>query len=124
MEQAKELVKNTVLEMSKKAEEDEEVRQIVEKVMSQGIDGVLDFLSQHGNSILPTVLPTDTTNSNTETAVPAGNVDPELQVRHHRKEFQVILEHVSMGEQVEDERVHYLQLYARRLVGDTLTLDK
>jgi hypothetical protein len=82
MEQAKELVKNTVLEMSKKAEEDEEVRQVVEKVMSQGIDGVLDFLSQHGNSILPTVLPTDTTNSNTETAVPAGNVDPELQVRN------------------------------------------
>jgi hypothetical protein len=107
MEQAKELVKNTVLEMSKKAEEDEEVRQVVEMVMSQGIDGVLDFLSQHVKNMLPTELPSDTTNSNTETAVPAGNVDPELQVRNmvkHKLIFvqkETFLSHEDLERQVD-----------------------
>lgn len=86
MEQAQTLVKTTVLELSNKTEEDDEVRQIVEGIMLQGIDGVLDFLSKHGKSILPS----DTTpESNSETN--AANANPELQVRNMVKHKLIVV---------------------------------
>eukprot|EP00980_Cylindrotheca_fusiformis_P002724 scaffold629_cov140-Cylindrotheca_fusiformis.AAC.1 len=102
MEQAKAMVTKTVLELSKKSEESEEVQQMVGTVMSQGIDGVLDFLSEHGQSILPT--DDAATSSNREAAIPAPIVDPEGQVRNMVRRKLVLVQEESFLSQEDLER--------------------
>ncbi|CAJ1930815.1 unnamed protein product [Cylindrotheca closterium] len=43
---------------------------------------------------------------------------------HYKGEFQLILQGASLGELATEDRMNYLQLYARRAVGDLLTLDE
>jgi len=56
MEQAEVLVTKTVLEMEDhqgQTEESEEVHMAVQAVLAQGMDGVFDFLTKHGQDIMP-----------------------------------------------------------------------
>ncbi|KAL3930562.1 MAG: hypothetical protein SGBAC_011709 [Bacillariaceae sp.] len=52
MEHSKAIVTKTVLEMEEykgQTEDSEEIQAVIQNVLSQGVDGVIDFLAKHGN---------------------------------------------------------------------------